>query len=257
VLRHVVKSADELAAGMNSLRLGVISAAQKAVLAFLTLGLGCTGPNPAYRTDVRSSPDGTTVRPSEDAAQLDANAVPVDAADAPFPPADAAGDLAADAALKRDVETDAGATAAPDVPADRALRTVVSVDDRIVGPGVNRFTYGPGWQWCDDCMDPALYQGSNTFSKVRGDEATFAFEGTRIRLYGVLDPTHGWGAVSVDNGPEKRVDLYDPARFRNVLLWTSDELLPGPHKLKVRVTGDQTPGSSDIYVTIDRVEIEF
>ena len=136
-----------------------------------------------------------------------------------------------------------------------------SIDDRTTGgaASLNRWNYtGPGWTWCDTCTTgETLFAGTNTWSRVAGDEATLNFQGSVVRLYGVLDPAHGIGVVSLDGVGQKDVDFYAATRVGNQLVWTT--IVVGgaqTHQLRIQVTGRRRSASSDANVAIDRVEIE-
>jgi hypothetical protein len=234
-----------------------------AVLAVLAVSLGCTGPNPAHRTDLPAP--GTDARIDSPGLPLDAAEGPPSLVDATPRPEDAidrdGGLPEAEDAIDRDGGlADAPPDAPPDATADTTADTgsvLTSVDDRVEGTGLNQFTYhGSGWLHCKDCEDPRLYLDSNTWSNVAGDHATVAFRGTRVRFYGVLHPTHGYAGISVDGGAEDRVNCYGAQRTGNYLLWTSDVLPDGLHQLKVRILREKVPASMDYYVAFDRVEIE-
>jgi beta-galactosidase len=117
---------------------------------------------------------------------------------------------------------------------------VQTLDDRAL-------TYTGSWQTCANC-GADLYAGTNTWSNVADSLATYTFTGTQIRLYGVRDPRHGTGEVSVDGGPVSTVDFLGTTRQGNQLLWTSPVLPPGMHTFRLRVTGNA-------YVVPDRIDI--
>jgi len=130
----------------------------------------------------------------------------------------------------------------------------VSVDDRVTGTGPNQFNYTGAWQSCTNC-GADLFAGTNSWDNVAGDQVTVAFTGTQIRFYGVRDPRHGIGMVSIDGGPETTVDFYTATRQGNSLLWTSPTLPPGTHTFRLRVTGTANPSATNSWVVPDRVEI--
>lgn len=130
--------------------------------------------------------------------------------------------------------------------------TLVSIDDSVQGSSQNQWNYNGGWSHCTDSGNPAcnpssIYNTSVSWDNTTNDYATVAFTGTRISLYGLVDPNHGTGAVSIDGGSESTVDFQAAARTGNVLLWTSPILAPGQHMFKLRVTNG--------YVAPDRVTI--
>lgn len=135
-----------------------------------------------------------------------------------------------------------------------ASQPVTTVDDRITGTGANQFNYSGSWQSCANC-GTELYAGTNSWHNVANDSVTVAFPGTQIRFYGVRDPRHGIGMVSIDGGPETAVDFYNPTRQGNVVLWTSPTLAAGAHTFKLRVTGTANPSATGTWVVPDRVDI--
>lgn len=132
---------------------------------------------------------------------------------------------------------------------------VTTIDDRVTGSGRNQFNYsGSGWQGCIACAAGA-YNSSNSWSVIANDAVTVSFSGTQIRLYGVKDPSHGIGAVSINDGPETTVDFYAASRAGNQLVWTSPMLPQGEHSFRLRVTGSKNSSSSYGWVVPDRVDV--
>ena len=114
--------------------------------------------------------------------------------------------------------------------------TTTTIDDRVTGVGPNQFNYQGAWQSCTNC-GADLYAGTNSWDNVANDAVTVAFTGTQIRLYGVRDPRHGIGMVSIDGGPETAVDFYNSTRQGNFLLWTSPD--PGGRFAQLPVARDR------------------
>ena len=100
-----------------------------------------------------------------------------------------------------------------------------------------------------------IYNSSNSWSVTANDAVTVAFSGAQIRLYGVKDPSHGIGAVSIDGRPETTVDFYAASRAGNQLVWTSPTLTQGEHSFRLRVTGSKNSSSSYGWVVPDRVDV--
>ncbi|GAB3853960.1 RICIN domain-containing protein [Dactylosporangium cerinum] len=123
--------------------------------------------------------------------------------------------------------------------------TVDDADPRIV--------YGGTWSRASGESGP--YAGTNTYSDVAGGTATLSFTGTGVALRAVTDASHGIVAVSVDGGAETLVDEYSATRQGDVTVWTSPRLASGTHTVRVRVTGNQRPGASHNWATVDRFEI--
>ena len=131
----------------------------------------------------------------------------------------------------------------------------VTIDDAVQGSGIDQFNYiGSGWQHCTGCgVD--LYVQSNSWDNTTNDYVTVEFNGTRIKFYGVKDPGHGIGAVSVDGGSETSIDFYSATRVGDQLMWTSPVLAAGDHVFKLRVTGVKNTSSTNTWVVPDRVDI--
>jgi len=131
----------------------------------------------------------------------------------------------------------------------------INIDDATQGRDINTFNYiGSGWQHCTSCGSE-LYDQTNTWDNSPGDYLLVAFNGTQIKFFGVKDPRHGIGAVSMDDGDETNIDFYFSTRSGNQLMWTSPVLTASNHFFKLRVTGNKNPGSTDFWVVPDRVEI--
>ncbi|HEX6686296.1 MAG TPA: glycoside hydrolase family 2 TIM barrel-domain containing protein [Candidatus Limnocylindrales bacterium] len=125
--------------------------------------------------------------------------------------------------------------------------TVTTLDDRAM-------TFTGAWQTCSGC-GADLFAGTNTWSNVTGNTATLTFTGTQLRFYGVRDPRHGIGAVSIDGGPEVMVDFFNATRQGNALLWTSPVLAAGTHTFRLRVTGTRNASATNTFVVPDRIDV--
>jgi hypothetical protein len=94
--------------------------------------------------------------------------------------------------------------------------------------------------------------GTNDYTKLR-------FEGTRIQVFGVMDSYSGFARVTLDYGlageSAYTIDYYDAAVAHPALMWTSPELAPGSHRLKIEWTGDNRAESGDTDISIDAIEI--
>jgi O-glycosyl hydrolase len=131
---------------------------------------------------------------------------------------------------------------------------VTTVDDSVAGTGLNQFNYVGTWSHCTGCGSE-LFNGSNSWDNRTNDTVTVAFNGTRIAFYGVKDPQHGIGAVSIDGGTETSIDFFATTRSGNVLMYTSPVLASGNHTFKLRVTGTKNASSGNTFVVPDRVNI--
>jgi hypothetical protein len=129
-----------------------------------------------------------------------------------------------------------------------------SIDNADLDESDNYFAFSTGWSLSTDHTSER-YHGSSSWSAELGEEATVFFVGSQVRLYGVLDPHHGIASVSIDGDREEPVDLYGPTTEYNRLIYTSPRLCPGPHALRIVVTGNKNPASTDVFVSLDRAEV--
>jgi hypothetical protein len=104
-----------------------------------------------------------------------------------------------------------------------------------IGTGLNEFEFGGSWH--------------NASSWTAGSYAQVRFVGEQVVLYGKIQQGGGIAAISIDGGPETLVDCYYPQLPHHatsqpiVPIYLSPILAPGPHTLKVRVTGTKNPSS--------------
>jgi hypothetical protein len=133
------------------------------------------------------------------------------------------------------------------------------VDDSEIGTSTtntNKFIYsGTGWVHANNTADP-YYMSTASYSNQTGDYVTLNFVGSTIFYYTPRAPHHGIVAISIDNGPEKNVDLYSPTRENEAMVFLAN-LTYGNHTLKIRVTGTKNPASSNRYVILDRISIMY
>jgi hypothetical protein len=90
---------------------------------------------------------------------------------------------------------------------------------------------------------------------VTGSTYSISFVGTSLRLYAAVASHHGFGAVSIDGGPESDVDFYSATRLEQALVYATPTLSNTTHTVKIRVTGRKNPASTDFVVTADRADI--
>ncbi len=128
----------------------------------------------------------------------------------------------------------------------------INDDGRSSGPG--SLAYGGSWNSGTGCATQCFWSDDH-WSDRAGATAVFSFTGSRIALLSVEDVGNGYAAISVDGGPETRVDFHGSLRAGEVLQYLSPKLPPGPHTLRVRVTGERNPQSQAAHVSIDRAEV--
>ena len=133
--------------------------------------------------------------------------------------------------------------------------TTIVVDDATQGSGLDEFDYvGSDWGHAGGEGAPANpYDGTNSWADSAGDRVTFTFVGTQITFYGITDPGHGIGDISIDGGTPTAIDFYSAHRTGNVSLWTSPTRPEGQHTLTLTWTGQKNTASTGTFITVDRV----
>ncbi|MBX3085981.1 MAG: hypothetical protein KF716_30375 [Anaerolineae bacterium] len=134
---------------------------------------------------------------------------------------------------------------------------LATVDDSVIGTAAQQFNYiGTHWEHCTNCgQNVGAYGSSNSWNATPDESLTIAFTGTQIDFYGVLGPSNGVAAVSVDGGAEVLVDFYAAQTTGDQLLWTSKELEAGKHTFTLRITGTHSAASKGNYIAPDRVDL--
>jgi GH43 family beta-xylosidase len=128
----------------------------------------------------------------------------------------------------------------------------INDDGRSSGGG--QVVYQGEWNSGTGCQAQCFWSDDH-WSDRTGNTATFTFTGTRIALLSVRDTGNGIAAVSVDGGPEQRVDFYGAPRTGETLQYLSPRLPSGPHTLRIRVTGEHNTSSTASFVSVDRAEV--
>ncbi|WP_225797614.1 family 43 glycosylhydrolase [Streptomyces aculeolatus] len=149
----------------------------------------------------------------------------------------------------------------PDLGTPVAAGATIDLPAGDPGPGTTalndtdpQVTYTGNWNSGSGCAVQCFW-GNDHWSAVAGATATFRFTGTRLALLSVKDTGNGIAAISVDGGPEQRVDYYGSPRVGEQLQWVSPELPRGEHTVRIRVTGEKNPDSGAAFVSVDRAEV--
>jgi len=117
----------------------------------------------------------------------------------------------------------------------------------MVDDGHSAVSYAPAWT---PYQGNPCFKGTEHYSQEMGATATFTFTGTRARYYGCRRNDLGIVEVAVDGKVKGTVDLYQPSR-QYTKLYETDELPPGEHTLRVKVTGEKHADSKGRYVIVD------
>ncbi|MFI8949829.1 family 43 glycosylhydrolase [Streptomyces sp. NPDC053750] len=128
----------------------------------------------------------------------------------------------------------------------------INDDGRSSGPG--GVTYTGSWNSGTGCATQCFWSDDH-WSDRAGATATFSFTGTRVALLSVKDTGNGYAAVSLDGGPEQRVDFHNSIRIGEAVQYLSPRLAYGSHTLRIRVTGEHNSQSGASFVSVDRAEV--
>jgi hypothetical protein len=128
-----------------------------------------------------------------------------------------------------------------------------SVNDATLGTKLNQFNYTGKWDYSNG--QTGAFFNDNHWSSTANDTYSVSFNGRRVDLYGAKDPAHGIAAVSIDAGPETKVDFYAATRADKEWVWSSGFLNSGNHVVKVRVTGTRNAASKGVVVPADRIDV--
>jgi len=97
--------------------------------------------------------------------------------------------------------------------------------------------------------------GTFAESRLAGDTATLAFNGTGVRWIGFRYGGGGIARVSVDGAQRSVVDTYAPEAEFQAPVFTAAGLVPGPHTLEIEVTGTKNASSVDTWVVVDAFDV--
>ncbi len=148
----------------------------------------------------------------------------------------------------RHADTTSTATDTTHLSLDLAGRTTISDDD--ASPSI---TYSSGWTHVSNQSYTAGdYDNTESFANTAGPSASFSFNTSAVRYVGVKGSNGGIADVYLDGNQVATVDTYAPGNKEyEQVLYQAVGLAPGTHTLKVVVTGQHNPASSDAFVSID------
>jgi GH43 family beta-xylosidase len=128
------------------------------------------------------------------------------------------------------------------------------INDFDTGTGLNQVEYAGTWNSGSGCGNQCFW-GNDHWSGETDASATIRFTGTKVALLSVVDTGNGIAAISIDDGPEQRIDYYSSIRVGEQRIYVSPTLANGPHTLKIRVTGDKNTASTNTVISLDRIEV--
>lgn len=96
-------------------------------------------------------------------------------------------------------------------------------------------------------------EGTNMWSKTKGDTVSFKFIGSKFWMIGNQDPSHGIASVAVDGEQIGTFDLYKSARATSQIVYTSPDLEAKEHTVVITVTGTKNGAASNTNIDLDGV----
>ncbi len=148
----------------------------------------------------------------------------------------------------RHADTTSTATDTTHLSLDLAGRTTISDDD--ANPAID---YSAGWTHVSNQSYTAGdYDNTESFANSAGASASFTFDTSAVRYVGVKGSNGGIADIYLDGNKVATVDTYAPGNKEyEQVLYQAVGLPAGTHTLKVVVTGQHNPASSDAFVSID------
>jgi len=126
-----------------------------------------------------------------------------------------------------------------------------TIEDSTIGVGAVVYV-GP-WTTCTGCA-PATPNGSYFTSAAGGATATIRFAGTRIKVYGIKQPSAGLASIALDGGTPTTINYYASAAA-DAMTYDSGPISDGPHTVLLTNLGRHNAPSSANVVTFDRAEV--
>jgi hypothetical protein len=99
----------------------------------------------------------------------------------------------------------------------------------------DEFAFDGRWEHVRGLID-GRFHGASSRSFHPGAAATLTFDGSFVRLFGIVGPGGGRGLVEIDGGRERHIANFTaPQKRPNVVVFASGTLPPGHHRLRVAV----------------------
>ncbi|MFC3804320.1 hypothetical protein [Cohnella sp. GCM10012308] len=111
--------------------------------------------------------------------------------------------------------------------------------------------YTGGWGQWSDASD---YAGTETFGSAGGNGAQLTFTGTAVRVISNFGSNQGRANIYVDGKLVRTVDLYSAVKKYQQIIYSTADLAPGSHNVKVEVDRTKNAAASDYNVVIDAFE---
>ena len=94
------------------------------------------------------------------------------------------------------------------------------------------------------------------YSQNKGDYVELNFIGNKVRFYSHTNAWRGKANIYIDNIKTDTIDTYSQEEIMDVLIYESEELKYGNHKIKIEVLGEKNEASHEPKIAIYRFEID-
>ncbi|GAA3475933.1 glycoside hydrolase family 2 TIM barrel-domain containing protein [Streptomyces yanii] len=128
------------------------------------------------------------------------------------------------------------------------LRWFDDTDPAITYHGAWTHAHGEGWTHDD-------YADTESFTFTAGDWCEFAFTGTGIEWIGGFGSNLGKIDVLIDGQLDTTVDQYGPVKQYQQVVYRKTGLAEGRHTVRLVVTGEKNPSSSNILPLVDAFHV--
>ncbi|MDZ4170449.1 MAG: L,D-transpeptidase family protein [Coriobacteriia bacterium] len=145
----------------------------------------------------------------------------------------------------------AGVWAVPAMASESASETVGSPQVRVEDDDTRIVFSGP-WTYRWEQRSSGWSHRSATKA---GASVTMRFEGTSISLISPVAPDRGIARIEIDGSEVATVSTFALRAASKEVVWTSGELAPGPHTIKVTLTGTRERGSKGTWFSIDAFDV--
>jgi hypothetical protein len=126
-------------------------------------------------------------------------------------------------------------------PLSRAWPGAAASASVVIDDAQAETTYGGNWS---AAPEDRYFRGACRVGRDAGSYVEATFTGTRVDWYGLQNTDLGFARVRIDGAVRGAdVDTYGATR-QNARLFTASGLAPGPHTIRVELTGAKAAGST-------------
>lgn len=112
--------------------------------------------------------------------------------------------------------------------------------------------HGP---WTAQTGTAGTFDGTTHTASTAGASMSYQFTGNGLTVLGAKGPDGGVVDVYLDGKRQTRVDTYAFSSQASTVLWKSNAIPPGPHRIQLVVVGASNPNSTASNVTLDAFDV--